>query len=667
MDAAKRIDELVARLNHHAYLYYVLDRPEVSDAQYDAWVRELRELEEAHPDLVRADSPTQRVGAAPLDAFGTVRHAVPMLSLDNAFDEAELREFDARLRRFLDTGPGTDLEYVCELKIDGLAISLTYENGALVRGATRGDGTTGEDVTQNLRTVRSIPLRLRGDPPAAVEVRGEAFLTLEEFHRINEEREAAGEPRFANPRNAAAGSIRQLDPTITASRKLNSFVYGTGRLEGATLRTHWDELEYLGMRGLRVNDASRLVGPIEGAIDYIGEWGERRHTLSYETDGVVVKLNDLARQRTAGATSHSPRWAIAYKFPPEQAETVIEDITVQVGRTGALTPVARMRPVFLAGSTVSHATLHNQDEVERKGVMVGDRVLIRKAGDVIPEVVEVLKDKRSGEERPFRFPESCPVCGMAVVREPGEAVTRCPNPNCPAQVKNTIRHFASRGAMDIEGLGPALVDQLVERGLVEDVSDLYSLTHEQLAGLERMADKSAQNVLDATETSKSRPLARLLFGLGIRLVGATVAHTLATRFGSLDALRAASVEELSTTEGIGPKIAESVAAYMARPETKRIIERLRRAGVDPRVEQAAATDMSLAGMTFVFTGALETMTREEGEALVRSRGGKASGSVSKKTTYVVAGPGAGSKLEKANELGVNVLTETQFREMLGED
>ncbi len=665
MDWAKRIDKLVALLNHHAYLYYVLDAPEVSDAQYDTWFRELKELEEAHPELARPDSPTQRVGAAPLEAFGTVRHVLPMLSLDNAFTEGELREFDARLKRFLDVPAGADPSYVCELKIDGLAISLTYENGVLVRGATRGDGTTGEEITQNLRTVRTIPLRLRADAPPAIEVRGEAFMLLDEFARLNDEREASGERRFANPRNAAAGSLRQLDPSITAGRKLHSFVYGVGLLQGRTLATHWEELEYLRRLGFRVNENSRPVGPIEGAIEYVTEWATKRHALPYETDGVVVKLNDIARQRTAGATSHGPRWAVAFKFPPEQAETVVEDITVQVGRTGALTPVARMTPVFLAGSTVSHATLHNQDEIDRKDVRVGDHVLIRKAGDVIPEVVEVLKSSRTGGERPFHLPTGCPVCGMEVVREPGEVVTRCPNPNCPAQVKNTIRHFASRGAMDIEGLGPALVDQLVDRGLVQDVSDLYELTKEQVAGLERMADKSAENLLKAIEASKSRPLERLLFGLGIRLVGATVAQAIASRFHSLDEIRAASVEDLAGTEGIGPKIADSLAAYMTRPEAERIIERLKADGLDPRVERAAPTDTTLTGMTFVFTGALAKMTREEAEALVRLRGGKAAGSVSKKTTHLVAGEEAGSKLDKARELGVNVLTEDEFREMVG--
>jgi DNA ligase (NAD+) len=666
-DAASRIAELTDLLNYHAHRYYVLDSPEVSDEQYDAWFRELRDLEQEHPDLARPDSPTQRVGAAPSEAFGTVVHGVPMLSLDNAFSEGELREFDARVRRFLDLDPAADLPYVCELKIDGLAISLTYEAGTLVRGATRGDGTTGEDITQNLRTIRSLPLGLQGSPPDRMEVRGEAFLSEAEFKRVNREREEGGEPRFANPRNAAAGSVRQLDSSITARRKLDAFFYGTGVLEGPLLQTHAEELDYLRSLGLRVNTTSQLVSSVEGALEYVREWAERRHDLPYETDGVVVKLNSFAQQRTAGATSHGPRWAIAYKFPAERQETVIEAIIVQVGRTGALTPVARMTPVFIDGSTVSSATLHNQDEIDRKDVRIGDHVVIRKAGDIIPEVVEVLKERRVGDLPPFHLPAACPVCATPVVREVGEVVTRCPNPNCPAQIKNTIRHFASRGAMDIEGLGPAIIDQLVDRNLVRDVSDLYDLTKEQVAALDRMADKSADNLLGAIEASKSRPLDRLLFGLGIRLVGATVAQAIAQAFGSLEATRAATVEALSGTEGIGPKIAESLVAYMASPGAARVLERLKAAGVDPHVERAAASDDSLANTTFVFTGALRAMTRDEAEALVRARGGKATGSVSKKTTYVVAGEEAGSKLTKAQELGVAVLSEGDFRRMVGLD
>jgi DNA ligase (NAD+) len=663
-EAAARVVQLVELLDYHAHRYYVLDAPEVSDPQYDAWYRELRDLEARHPDLVRADSPTQRVGAAPLAAFGTVVHGVTMLSLDNAFGEGDLRGFDARLRRFLDLDPSANLEYVCELKIDGLAVSVTYEDGLFVRGATRGDGTTGEDITQNLRTVRSIPLRLRGAPPRRLEARGEAFMTKAEFARVNQDREDAGEPRFANPRNAAAGSVRQLDSSITAGRRLEAYFYGTGLLDGRVLGTHMEELEYLRSLGLRVNDTSRAVTCVEGAVEYVREWAEKRHALDYETDGVVVKLNRFAQQRTVGSTSHGPRWAIAYKFPAERQETTVEAIDVQVGRTGVLTPVARMTPVLIDGSTVSSATLHNQDEIDRKDVRIGDRVVIQKAGDIIPEVIEVLAEHRTGAEQPFRLPETCPVCRTPVVREEGEVATRCPNPNCPAQVKNTIRHFASRGAMEIEGLGPAIIDQLVDRGHVSDVSDLYSLTHEQVSGLERMAEKSAENLLAAIEASKTRSLDRLLFGLGIRLVGATVAQAIAGRFGSLDAIRAATVEELSATEGIGPKIADSLAAYMAQPTAQRIIDRLRAAGLDPRVDCAAPADDSLVGMTFVFTGALQTMTREEAEGLVRARGGKAVGSVSKKTHYVIAGEAAGSKLAKARELGVPVLTEAEFHAMI---
>jgi DNA ligase (NAD+) len=665
MCPGSRIDELVALLNHHAHRYYVLDAPEVSDAQYDAWYRELVDLEARHPELVRPDSPTQRVGMAPLTAFGTVSHGLPMLSLDNAFSPDELREFDRRLKRFLDVAADTDLEYVCELKIDGLAVSLTYEGGVFVRGATRGDGTTGEDITQNLRTIRSIPLRLQGTPPARIEVRGEAYMARPEFARLNEEREAAGEPRFANPRNAAAGSVRQLDPSITAGRRLDALFYGTGALEGASLSTHAEELAYLQDLGLRVNESNRRVSSIEGALEFVAQWEHERHGLAYETDGVVVKLNRFAQQRAVGSTSHGPRWAVAYKFPPERQETVIEEIAVQVGRTGVLTPVARMRPVLIDGSMVSSATLHNQDEIDRKGVRVGDTVAVQKAGDIIPEVVEVLAHGPDSDPQPFHLPANCPVCGAEVIREEGEVATRCPNPNCPAQVKNTIRHFASRGAMDIEGLGPALIDQLVDQALVRDVADLYDLRREQLAALERMAAKSADNVITAIQASKTRPLDRLLFGLGVRLVGATVAQTIAGRFGSLDAVSSASAEDLASTEGIGPKIAESLLQYMARPDARQILERLRAAGVDPRVERAATTDDAFAGKTFVFTGALQEMTREEAEAVVRRRGGKASGSVSKKTTFVVAGEGAGSKLQKAQELGVSVLTEAEFREMAG--
>ncbi len=669
VDPTARIPELVELLNHHAYLYHVLDEPEIPDAQYDARYRELVELEEAHPGLMQADSPTQRVGEHPLDGFGSVPHAVPMLSLDNAFSDDELREFDARLKRHLDLVEDTELEYVCELKIDGLAISVTYEDGALTRGATRGNGTVGEDITQNLKTIKSIPLRLRGTAPSRVEVRGEALMLKSEFERLNREREEADEAPFANPRNAAAGSLRQLDSTITAARKLDALFYGTGLLEGTAVDSQWEELALLRHLGLHVaKKGAEQVGTIEGAIRYVHEWAEKRHGLPYDTDGVVVKLDDHAQQRSAGSTSHGPRWAIAYKFPAEQAETVIEDIAIQVGRTGALTPVAKMTPVFVDGSTVSSATLHNQDEIDRKGVMIGDHVIIQKAGDIIPEVVEVLVEKRTcGEVRvPFRLPKQCPACGTDVAREDGGVVIRCPNQSCPAQVTSTIRHFASRGAMDIEGLGPAIVENLVEAGLVSDVADLFALEHGAVAALERLAEKSTENLLAAIEASKGRPLDRLVFGLGIRLVGSTVASVLAAEFGSFDGLSAATVEELAEVEEIGPKIAESVVEYFGRPETAKLLEKLRNSGVDPKVEKSEATDQSFEGMTFVFTGALQTMTRDDASEIVRARGGKASGSVSEKTSFVVAGLKAGSKLRKAEELGVQVLTEQEFHEMVGE-
>jgi len=664
-DDRERLDELTELLNHHAHLYYVLDAPDISDEEYDRLYRELVELEERHPDWRRPDSPTLRVGAPPLEAFGQVQHRVPMLSLDNAFDEAELRAFDERLRRVLDQ-PEAELAYVCELKIDGLALSVTYEEGLFAQGATRGDGTVGEDITQNLRTIRRIPLRLQGEVPTRIEVRGEAFISKAEFARINAEREERGEALFANPRNAAAGSLRQLDPAIAGSRRLDALFYGLGAAEGVSVPTHAAELELLRGLGLPVSPHSRRVTSVEGATEYCREWEQRRHDLDYETDGVVVKLDSLALQDVAGATAHGPRWAIAYKFPAERAETVVEQIAVFVGRTGAVTPVAHMRPVLLAGTTVSNATLHNEDEVRRKDVRIGDQVVIQKAGDIIPEVVEVLTDRRTGAEEPFVFPRGCPVCGTELVKPEGEAITRCPNPECPAQIKGTIEHFGSRGAMDIEGLGPALVSQLVDQGLVRSVADLYTLSHEQLAGLERMAAKSAENVLAALERSKSRPLDRVLYGLGIRHVGARVAEILAEHFGSLDALREATEEELAEVPEIGPKIAAVLAATMHSPQMAATIERLKAAGVDPRAA-APATETSgqFAGKTFVFTGTLGRLKRSEAEAEVKRRGGKAAGSVSKKTDFVVAGEEAGSKLAKAQQLGVPVLTEEQFLELLG--
>ncbi len=664
--AAQRIAELTRLINRADHLYYVLDAPEISDAEYDRLRRELQELEEQFPELRRPDSPTQRVGAPPVEEFGTVRHRTPMLSLGNAFDFEELRAFDERLKRRLGRDLDAPIEYICELKLDGLAVSLTYEEGVLVRGATRGDGTTGEDVTQNLRTIRSIPLRLHGEPPPLLEARGEVILARDEFERLNERRRRAGEAEFANPRNAAAGSVRQLDASVTAQRRLSSFFYALGAVEGVSLGTHQNELELLKSLGFLINEHTEAVPDIEAAGEYCRRWGERRAELPYEIDGVVVKANSLAVQAAAGHVSRSPRWAIAYKFPAEQQVTVVEDIVVQVGRTGALTPVAVMKPVLVDGSMVSRATLHNEDEIARKDVRIGDTVVVQKAGDVIPEVVRVLTERRSGAEREFVMPDRCPVCGSPVARRAGEAVLRCENPLCPAQRRAHLKHFASRNAMDIEGLGPALIEQLVESDLVADAGDLYGLKLEQLAGLEHMAEKSAQNLLDSLEASKRRGLPQVIYALGIRHVGAHIAEVLANHFGSLDALAGASQDELAAIPEIGETIAASIVAFWSQERSRRLVEKLRAVGIDPRAETVteATPGWAYAGKTFVFTGALQAMPRAQAEQEVKRRGGRTSSSVSKQTDFVVAGEKAGSKLQKAEELGVTVLSEQEFLALL---
>ena len=666
-DPKARIEELRRLINHHNYRYYVLDQPEVSDAEYDALFRELARLEAQHPELVTPDSPTRRVGAAPLEAFTTVRHRTPMLSLSNAFGEEELRAFDQRIKRMLDMQESEPIEYVTEFKIDGLAVSLTYENGVLSVSATRGDGLTGEDVTQNLKTVRSIPLRLltpTKETPSLLEVRGEVYLSREEFNRINRERERTGEPLFANPRNAAAGSVRQLDSSITAKRRLDMAAYGIGASEGRTFATHRERLEFLKQCGFKTIPNSRICRGIDAVRGFCREWESRRHSLPYEIDGVVVKVNSTELQETLGYVARSPRWATAFKYPPEQAMTVIRAINVQVGRTGAVTPVAVMEPVQLGGTTVSAATLHNEDQIRQKDVRIGDTVIIQKAGEVIPEVVSVVKEKRTGREKPFSMPKNCPVCGAPIVRPEGEAVARCTGATCSAQTKERIRHFGTRRAMDIEHLGPALVDQLVEEGLVKDPADLYSLKKSDLVSLERMADKSAQNVLDAIAASTNRPLGRFIFALGIRHVGEHVADILANHFGSLDAIENASLEELSAVEGVGPVIGESVHSYFRQPQARELLKKLRKAGVVPEAAPVAAAEGPWTGKTFVFTGALSTFTRDQGEALVKKHGGKASSSISKNTDFVVAGEAAGSKLAKAQQLGVRILSEDEFRNML---
>jgi DNA ligase (NAD+) len=659
-DPAARAAALRAQLDRANFHYYVKDAPEISDAEYDRLLRELEALEAAHPELVTPDSPTQRVGAQPAKEFGEVRHRVPMLSLGNAFGHEEFREFDARVKRGLATD--ADVEYVCELKIDGLAVSLTYVDGLLVTGATRGDGLTGEEITQNIRTVRAIPLHLQSPLPGRNEIRGEIFLSRTEFDRINAEREEADEPPFANPRNAAAGSMRQLDPRVTASRKLRIFCYAVGETEGVAFTSQWALLEFLRAAGFPVNPNVIVAHSVDDVLAFCDHWETARRTLPYDIDGVVVKVNAFDQQARLGFVSRSPRWAIAYKYAPEQAETVIDDIIVQVGRTGAVTPVAVMQPVLLAGSTVARATLHNEDEIRRKDIRIGDHVIIQKAGEIIPEVVRVVTEKRTGSERDFTMPDTCPVCGSAVERPEGEAVARCTGIACPAQLKQRIRHFVSRGALDIQGIGPALIDQLVDQGLVHNPADLFSLTPDELAGLERMGRKSAENVVAAVQAAKTPTLARLLFGFGIRYVGETVADLLAAACGSLEALAQASEEELRAVPGIGPQIAGSVAVFFRQAQTATLLAELRTAGVAP-VNPVRVEGGPLVGQTFVFTGAL-SIPREVAEARVRALGGKASSSVSKATNFVVVGEKPGSKADKARQLDVRILSEEEFNAMM---
>ncbi len=664
--AAARAAELRRELAEHNHRYYVLAAPVISDAEYDRLFAELTAIEEAHPELVTPDSPTRRVGAAPATEFAAVKHEAPMLSLENAFGDTELREFDARLKRFLHLSAAAAITYVAEPKIDGVAVELVYEHGLLVAGSTRGDGVNGEDITQNLKTIRSVPLRLRGTAvPAKLSVRGEVFLPLADFRRHNREREERGEPAFANPRNMAAGSLRQLDPRITAARPLDAFFYGIGVMRGGqAFRSQWELLQGLPAFGLKVNPLIRRAPDIEACIAYYGELSPERDRLPYEIDGVVIKVDDFSLQEELGIKSRSPRWATAVKFPSRQETTRVRDIVVQVGRTGVLTPVALLDPVRIGGVEVRRATLHNMDEVERKDVRIGDTVLVGRAGDVIPEVVQAIVAKRTGAERRFAMPEHCPECGARVVREEGEVAHRCVGLSCPAQLKERIRHFGARGGMDIEGLGDKLVAQLVDRGLVTDVADLYRLDLETVAGLERMAEKSAANLLAAIAGSKAAPFSRFLFALGIRHVGETVARDLARHFGTLDHLLAATAEDLEAVSGVGPQVAAAVAEFFADPENRKVIARLRAAGVAPRGEEAARTSSELAGKRFVFTGTLATMTRQEAERAVVARGARAAGSVSRATDYVVAGEGAGSKAERARELGITILTEQEFRALL---
>ena len=663
-EVGARVKELREQINYHNYRYYVLDDPVISDAEYDRLLQELTRLEEQYPELLTPDSPTQRVGAAPLEKFETVAHRQPMLSLENAFSEAEAREFDERLQRFLRTT--TDFHYVMEPKMDGTAIELVYEHGRFTVGSTRGDGIRGENVTQNLKTIHTIPLQvLTQEEPALelLEVRGEVYMDLEDFKKFNEQRQAQGEPAFANPRNAAAGSLRQLDPAITAARPLKIYCYGIGEVRGRSFATHWEVLQTLIKWGFRVNPLiERGIGR-EAAIAYHQRLEHQRHGLPYEIDGVVIKVDSLTLQERLGTKARSPRWALAYKFAASQETTRVLDIVVNVGRTGAVTPMAVMEPVELGGVTVSRATLHNEDEVARKDVRVGDKVLIQRAGDVIPEVVKVILDERPSNARPFQMPKTCPVCGTGLVRPIGEKVTRCPNPDCFGAQTRAIMHFASKTAMDIDGLGEKIILQLVNVGLVKDVSDLYNLTEGDLIPLERFAEKSAQNLISAIQGSKQPPFWRLINALGLRYVGEATAQVLAQHFRNLEDLGQASEEELLQVEGVGEQVASSIVEYFQNPRNQELLRKLKEAGVrEQRVAPRAAGP--LAGQTFVFTGALGRLSREEAKALVTARGGKVSSSVSAKTDYVVVGAEPGSKYARAKELGVTILDEAAFEELL---
>jgi DNA ligase (NAD+) len=668
-----RIDALRREIEEHNYRYYVLDAPTIPDAEYDRLFRELQALEAAHPELVTPDSPTQRVGAAPASAFRQVTHRQPMLSLNNAFSDEEVAAFDRRVREGLGH-PADDIEYAAEPKFDGLAVNLTYENGVLVQGATRGDGYTGEDVTANLRTIRSIPLGLAGDTrPALLEVRGEVIMLHRDFERLNQEQRGRGEKEFVNPRNAAAGSLRQLDPRVTASRRLHFFAYGIGACEGCPpWETHDAVMRALAGMRFPVSGERAVARGLDGLLGYFRHIGALRPRLPFDIDGVVYKVNSLADQERLGYVSRAPRWALAHKFPAEEALTVVEDIIVQVGRTGALTPVAKLRPVFVGGVTVSHATLHNQDEIDRKDVRIGDTVYVRRAGDVIPEIVAVVLEKRPHPPPPRfdileRYPV-CPVCGSRVVRLPGEAVARCTGGlYCPAQRKQSLLHFASRRAMDIDGLGEKLVDQLVDQGLVKTPVDLYRLDVPTLARLERMGEKSAQKLIAAIDRSRHTTLARFIYALGIRNVGEATARDLAHHFGSLDALMNADEAALMAVPDIGPVVAESIRQFFAEPHNRQVIAGLRRVGVTWPERREASARTALTGKTFVLTGTLASMTRDEARERIEAAGGRVSASVSKKTDYVVAGSEPGSKLARARELGVPVLDEAGFLALLGEN
>jgi DNA ligase (NAD+) len=664
--ARERIEELREQIRYHQYRYYVENDPEISDYEYDKLEKELIELEAAYPSLVTKDSPTQRVGGQPVEAFPTVVHRTPMLSLDNTYDEQELREFHGRVRKTVGDVP---FEYVAEPKIDGVGISVTYTDGVLTRGVTRGDGFRGDEVTGNIRTIKTLPLSLLGreEVRGTIEVRGEVYLPRQAFEEINRKKMDEGEPLFANPRNATAGSLRLLDPRLAAERGLDIFLYHVAFWEGSEFQTHWEALEAMRRAGLKVNRQIERCETIDAVIRYCGKLEAKRDSLSYDLDGVVVKVNDLGLQGRLGSTSKFPRWAICYKFKARQATTRLNDILVQVGRTGALTPVAVLDPVELSGSTISRATLHNEEEIARKDIRIGDTILIEKGGEVIPKVVKVIREKRPAGSKPFQMPSACPVCGAQVYKPAGEVVSRCSGLDCPARLKESILHFASRRAMNIDGLGPALVDQLLAGGLVKSFSSLYRLKADALEALERMGPRSAANLVEEIEKSKTRGLTPFLFALGIRHVGERAATVLASRFKSIGALMEADPETLESVYEIGPKVAESLTVFFRQERNRRLIGELRELGVvmqvSPRAE-SGAPGKKLTGTTFVLTGTLEGYSRDDARELIESLGGRVSGSVSRKTSYVVAGKDPGGKIDKARELGVPILSEEGFREMI---
>ncbi len=675
-ETRNRIAKLRAQIDHHNYRYYVLDSPEISDAEYDSLMRELQRLEEQYPQFLTPDSPTQRVGAEPLEAFGVVAHPIPLLSLGNAFSNDELNAWHTRISRLLGQA---SFDFVSEHKIDGLAVALTYVDSRFVTGATRGDGLRGEDITQNLRTIRSVPLAVPKDAPPRFEVRGEVFLPVAGFHKINKERETEGLPLFANPRNAAAGSVRQLDPRITARRPLDIYIYMLGYAEGGeTPTTHWETLEYLKSLGFKINSHNRRLSSIEQVQEYYKTWVNKRESLQYQADGIVVKINQLEIQQRLGDVGREPRWAIAYKFPAVQGNTKLIDIGISVGRTGTLNPYAILEPVSVGGVTIRQAALHNEDDIRRKDIRISDTVIIQRAGEVIPEVVGPVASKRTGKEKEFNLLEkvhdkqkgrpACPVCGSEVIRPEGEAMYYCSNAACPAQAQQRIEHFASRGAMDIRGIGESLSTTLFQKGLIKDIADLYKLKYEkaELLNLDKMGEKSVSNILDAIEKSKNRPLARVILALGIRHIGGETAELLTREFHSVDALAETSRERLMSIEAIGPKIADSIIGFFRQETNRDIIRRLREAGVKLEEKPSKVETLPLAGMEFVLTGTLDAFPRQEAEERIKTLGGTTGSNVTRKTAYLVVGADPGSKLDRARSLGTKIINETEFLELLSQ-